>query len=226
MLFVRIPKPSQGRRFAITDIHGCLQTFKVLLQNKLCLRMHDHVYLLGDYIHRGPDSKGVIDFILQLQREGFRVFPLRGNHEQMVLNFLKKNNRGRPVFIKQGSIVGKEKQIDPSHAHFIETLPYYYDLGDFYLVHAGFDFSKEKPFEDTHSMLWMRKFGPGLINIGKRKIVHGHIETPLEEIRKTVSQRNKIICIDGGCHRKDAPYGHLCGLDLDNFDLYFQEYID
>ena len=49
-------------KYAISDIHGCLKTFKALL-TKLDFSKQDELYLLGDYIDRGPDSKGVIDYI-------------------------------------------------------------------------------------------------------------------------------------------------------------------
>jgi len=50
------------KKFAISDIHGCAKTFKALLK-KINFSKEDELYLLGDYIDRGPDSKGVIDYI-------------------------------------------------------------------------------------------------------------------------------------------------------------------
>jgi serine/threonine protein phosphatase 1 len=47
------------RRFAISDIHGCARTFGALL-NKINLSPVDELFLLGDFIDRGPDSKGVL----------------------------------------------------------------------------------------------------------------------------------------------------------------------
>ena len=79
------------RRFAITDIHGCAQTFKALL-NRISFSKDDVLYLLGDYIDRGPDSRGVIDHIWKLQKEGYQVHCLRGNHEQMLLDEVASKN--------------------------------------------------------------------------------------------------------------------------------------
>ncbi|NJL76491.1 MAG: hypothetical protein HC892_17235 [Saprospiraceae bacterium] len=53
----------------MSDIHGCVKTFKALLQ-KVEWVATDELYLLGDYVDRGPDSKGVIDYILDLQARG------------------------------------------------------------------------------------------------------------------------------------------------------------
>lgn len=79
------------RRFAISDIHGCLRSFRALLE-EINFSKEDTLYLLGDYIDRGPDSKGVIDHIWKLQKEGYTVHCLRGNHEQMLLNEISSPN--------------------------------------------------------------------------------------------------------------------------------------
>ena len=68
-------------KFAISDIHGCAKNFKALL-DRISLSLGDELYLLGDYIDRGPDSKGVIDHVWQLQKTGHTVHCLCGNHEQ------------------------------------------------------------------------------------------------------------------------------------------------
>ncbi|MFT5168289.1 MAG: serine/threonine protein phosphatase 1, partial [Saprospiraceae bacterium] len=63
------------KQYAISDIHGCAKTFKALLE-QISFSKEDVLYLLGDYVDRGPDSKGVIDHIWQLQSEGYTVFCL------------------------------------------------------------------------------------------------------------------------------------------------------
>ena len=82
------PCPNGGRRLVISDIHGCHKTFSALLK-KVQLNRNDQLFLLGDYISRGPNSGKVIDIILDLRYHGFDVFALRGNHEQMVLDCLE-----------------------------------------------------------------------------------------------------------------------------------------
>lgn len=68
-------------QYAITDLHGCARTFRALL-DKIRFSKEDELYLLGDYINRGPDSKGVIDHILELRESGHTVHCLRGNHQR------------------------------------------------------------------------------------------------------------------------------------------------
>src|SRR4051794_19819274 len=74
-----------GRSFAIPDIHGCAATFRRLVNMTLRAVAGDTLYLLGDTIDRGPDSRGVLEEIMSLRREGIAVVALRGNHEDMLL---------------------------------------------------------------------------------------------------------------------------------------------
>jgi serine/threonine protein phosphatase 1 len=71
------------RTFAIGDIHGCLRSLEALLL-EINPRPDDWVVTLGDYVDRGPDSKGVLDRILAL-RERCRCVALKGNHDLMML---------------------------------------------------------------------------------------------------------------------------------------------
>lgn len=57
--------PSTRRRFAVGDIHGYCKTLRKLLEEVLLLKPDDTLYLLGDYIDRGPESKGVLDRLLR-----------------------------------------------------------------------------------------------------------------------------------------------------------------
>ena len=68
------------RIIAIADVHGCNRTFGQLLIEKVRLNKIDTLYLLGDFIDRGPDSKGVLDTILELLCDDYDVRPILGNH--------------------------------------------------------------------------------------------------------------------------------------------------
>jgi serine/threonine protein phosphatase 1 len=70
------------RTLAIGDIHGCLRALDSLLQ-EVDLQRDDRIVTLGDYIDRGPNSKGVLDRIIELQGRCF-LSPLRGNHDLMM----------------------------------------------------------------------------------------------------------------------------------------------
>ncbi|MDF1666201.1 MAG: metallophosphoesterase family protein, partial [Planctomycetota bacterium] len=80
-----------GNTFIVGDIHGCafqLDELLGLIDERM--KEDDHVVFLGDYIDRGPDSKRVIDLLLDFRVEyGSNVVFLKGNHEQWFLEALK-----------------------------------------------------------------------------------------------------------------------------------------
>ena len=80
------------RQWVIPDIHGCSKTLKALIGEQIRPTRNDWFYFLGDYIDRGPDARGVIDFIIQLEADGFNVRRLRGNHEDFLLKVYDPNS--------------------------------------------------------------------------------------------------------------------------------------
>lgn len=75
---------THGRALAIGDIHGCLTALESLLAIvKPCAA--DTIIALGDYVDRGPDSRGVVERLLTLETS-CTLIPLLGNHEQMLLD--------------------------------------------------------------------------------------------------------------------------------------------
>ena len=65
-----------NRLFAIGDIHGCFNSFKKLMEEKIQITKSDKVVLLGDYIDRGSQSKEVIDYIIELKEKSFDIITL------------------------------------------------------------------------------------------------------------------------------------------------------
>ena len=72
------------RTIAIGDIHGCSAALDALLE-AIRPRPEDCIVTLGDYINRGPDSRGVIERLIEL-KDRCRLVPLLGNHDQMLLD--------------------------------------------------------------------------------------------------------------------------------------------
>ena len=153
------------RKIAISDIHGCNATFKSLL-GKLRLSRKDELYLLGDYIDRGPDSKGVIDTILSLQKKGNTVHCLRGNHEELLLWAVEGKGADVDIFLRNGGDatlesfgVQRAADIPQLYLDFIENLPIYIESEEYIFVHAGLEFTKGKnPFVHLEKMIWIRNF--------------------------------------------------------------------
>lgn len=230
-----------GRRFAISDIHGCLKTLEKMVWEVMKLTPDDQLFLLGDYINRGPSSAGVLDFIIDNQRLGYQIYPLRGNHEAMLLESwddfcsLKhtKSNENFRDWVNDPKLVAENDQLAPRFIQFLNNLPYYYELNDFYLVHAGFDFELGVPngLEDFERMIWVRFFVPDYTILKRKPIVHGHVTRSLDEIKEAIKDRIGAIPLDNGCYKSlrdiyNPYFGHLCGLNLDTYELMVVENID
>jgi serine/threonine protein phosphatase 1 len=135
------------RTLAIGDIHGSLAAFDALL-GAIRLTAGDHLVLLGDYVDRGPDSKGVIQRIIQL-RKTRRVTAIMGNHEEMMLAARAGHidhlrdwvlNGGLDTLISYGGPRATMRDIPAEHWHFLEhDLVDYLETGTHLFVHAGCD---------------------------------------------------------------------------------------
>jgi serine/threonine protein phosphatase 1 len=215
--------------FAISDIHGCSQTFTALL-DKIAFSKSDSLYLLGDYIDRGPNSKGVIDQILKLTEEGYRVHCLRGNHEQMMLDGLTDNNKkcawemagGKEALLSFG--VDDLSEIPEKYIRFFHNLEYYFEADGYILVHAGLNFWKTGRLEDKTSMLWSRSWYDDIDYewLGERIIIHGHTPQSRMESDEQLAfiQTQRYLNIDNGCvfaHRvRGMDMGNLLAFDMTN----------
>jgi serine/threonine protein phosphatase 1 len=80
------PSMSNGRIFAVGDIHGCAIALETMI-TALNLRPEDSLIVLGDVIDRGPDSRAVLQQLLSL-RNSCRLTTILGNHEQMLLDVI------------------------------------------------------------------------------------------------------------------------------------------
>ena len=125
----------EERTLIIGDIHGCLELLKRLMDRVKWQPDQDRLIFLGDYIDRGPDSKGVIDFLLQLMRESEKVQCLMGNHESMFLDFLSGVDIS--TFLINGGedtlrsyYFDGETIIPPEHVHFLKNLQIFLELQD------------------------------------------------------------------------------------------------
>lgn len=224
------------RKFAISDIHGCRQTFDALLKG-INLKKKDELYLLGDYIDRGPDSKGVLDRIFQLKEEGFKVFCTVGNHEAMMIQSIGDGEVQR-TWLAHGGLATLQSfgvktvtAVPDRYLDFIEELDYFIESDNFLLVHAGLNFHAPDPLEDFHSMMWIRNWHRDVNKwwLGKRKIIHGHTPTPVDRIKEQKNQlKNEgYLCIDAGAGMAAlGREGMLCAFEMTQRKLYFQPFID
>ena len=202
------PAPSSATdapvSIAIGDVHGRADLLEGLLA-RIEYEMEDQPYrliMLGDYIDRGPDSRGVIDALLALRRKRRDTVFLKGNHEQALIDFLGAPDEGEPwlswggaetaesygVAVREGAgpdaperapeaiAADLAEALPDRHFAFLMTLALSHREGDHLFVHAGLN--PDRPLEDQRErdMLWIRerfhKRGKG--KFGDLVIVHGH----------------------------------------------------
>ncbi|WP_020472575.1 metallophosphoesterase family protein [Zavarzinella formosa] len=151
------------RTLAIGDIHGCLTALDTLL-GFIQLKSDDHLIFLGDYIDRGPDSKGVLDRMIQLRLTG-QVVTLRGNHELMMLGA----NEHRAALRSWLYCGGQEaldsystfehqatlKDIPSAHWHFLrQGCLDWYETDTHIFVHANLHYDLPMEHQETSYLQW------------------------------------------------------------------------
>lgn len=220
----KVVNPPTGRRLVIPDIHGCLNTLTQLIR-KIDLQKEDVLFFLGDYVNKGPSGKGVLDFIIALQKQ-YTVYPLLGNHDVLLQQHLSRvPSTDEQAFDEFEGISGEESA---HYQSFLNGLHHYFICGDFILVHAGLNFNLANPFLGTEDMLNIRAFYYDSAKAQNKSIVHGHQPMKLTEIISNIQERNKIIPLDNGCvyAGKREGMGHLLCVNLDDMSLTLQEYCD
>lgn len=221
--------------YAISDIHGHSQTFRCLVEDIIKLKKEDTLYLLGDYVDRGPDSKGVIDYIIELKDKGYQVRTLRGNHEKLFLDSME-DSETYSLFLHNGGFetlasfeIRNPSHLEKKYLDFFNELEYYIETDRFFLVHAGFDFTRNDFLENQYDMLWIRRWHHTINKeaLKGKFIVHGHTPIPLAEIQAMLPMKQyPVIDIDGGCFVKKPGFGYLCALNLTTMELLCQERIE
>ena len=158
--------------YVIGDIHGCADELRYLV-DALPVQAHDEIVFLGDYIDRGPDSRGVVAFLIALQRqwrENKLVF-LKGNHEDMLLSYLELSGRHGDMFLPNGGKTTVQSYglspeqatpsrlndaLPPNHLAFYQALESYYISEPYLCVHAGVHPQRTLAEQSEEELLWIR----------------------------------------------------------------------
>jgi len=182
--------------YVIGDIHGCYESLKRLIDN-IPLSTNDKLIFLGDYIDRGPNSKEVIDFLIQLSKNYECIF-VRGNHEQMLLDYVQEGKNLQLWYLNGAGATlrsyGGIEKIPESHLEFFRSTRFYHIIDEKFFVHAGVKPGVLLENQRKSDFLWIRDEFiysknplPGFI------VIFGH--TPFE---KPLIQPDKIG-LDTGC---------------------------
>lgn len=214
------------RTIVIGDVHGCYnelrKLIKLLEEEGEYNKDTDKLVFLGDYIDRGKDSRLVIKFIRNLQKENNNVIALMGNHEDMLLDFYNGTDN---LWTFNGhvdtmeSYKGYDKQLEDD-IKWMANLPLYYEDEHFVYVHAGVDTYKSLKEQDRHTLLWIRE--PFIYGKKYHKtVVFGHTPTlNLNSNSKPVYTWGGNIDIDTGCVYDGALTALV--IEDDNVEGFYQ----
>ena len=222
--------------YAVGDVHGCLDKVLRLLEHLNYDPAQDRLIFLGDYIDRGPDSKGVLDFMIQLQRENPANIFLRGNHEDNFLTYLQAclvgnqaNYRLCAPFFSGGGIATLTSY-DPAlrsphdehlmdtvpidHRQFLAQLSLYWTDDTYIAVHAGVRPGIPLASQDENDLLRIRRPFLSVPHGLDKCVIFGH--TPFHQVFWDVDK----IGIDTGACYESAGYGKLTALCLQTRQVY------
>jgi serine/threonine protein phosphatase 1 len=214
------------RVFAIGDIHGCLGPLDDLLA-WVKPEPDDVLITLGDYVDRGPDSRGVLDRLIALKKAR-PVICLRGNHELMMVDAWRGGRSERNMWLSVGGVqalgsygcapgkTGTLDDVPPGHWHFLENdLVDYHESELFIFVHAGVDYDLEMN-EQSDSALFWESLGADLRHISGKTVICGHTSQKSGEPKVLPGG----VCIDthayggGGLTCLEAISGRYWQVDL------------
>jgi serine/threonine protein phosphatase 1 len=168
--------------YAIGDLHGRLDVLDACLA-KLGRREPGKIVFLGDYIDRGPDSRGVVERLMAGSQDHHEWVVLKGNHEEMAMQahgglFQMKwwtENGGDATLRSYGS-----ERIDPAHLRWMDQLPLAHTDERRLYVHAGIKHRKRWESLDSKVLLWVRHQRDTEVHeLNGLHVVHGH--TPFED---------------------------------------------
>ena len=224
--------------FAIGDVHGCKSLLerihKKILKKSKKVKGNKILIYLGDYVDRGHKAKETIDAIINFRPKDFKCIFIRGNHDQMLLDFVNGKSESLTVWLYNGgaetlkSYCGREisddllnssskkqqirekffKALPKEHLHFFKGLQFFYTWKDYFFVHAGIDPSRSLSKQRKTDMIWTRTSKFLASNQPFEKIiVHGH--TPSKNVEKKI---NRINLDTGAVY---SEYGKLSCMFID-----------
>jgi serine/threonine protein phosphatase 1 len=191
-----------SRTIAIGDIHGCLDPFQQLLA-ALKITADDTLVILGDVTDRGPESRGVIERLLELRNE-CRLICITGNHEEMLLaaidgaiplqEWLQHGGAETLDSYGKGSAPSR---LPREHIDFLRSWGDYHETPSHFYAHGNYLARKPLDQQPWHEMRWesLRNFLPRMHCSGKTAIL-GHTSNKQGEILNL----GYLVCIDTYAH--------------------------
>ncbi len=197
--------PDGERVYAIGDIHGCADLLGELLAMIDVDRAGGagQLVFLGDYVDRGPDSRGVIDRLIALAARRPDAVFLKGNHEQAMMDFIDRPAANEEwlhwggdrtlesygvsnVALREPEALAADlaNALPPAHRAFLDGLELWRAIGDYVFVHAGFRPGVALEEQRAEDCLWIRGEFHNAQNGDRpdKVVVHGHhpMKKPLD----------------------------------------------
>lgn len=209
--------PADTRLYAIGDVHGCLDQLRVLhglIEDDLSNRPlpNYQIIQLGDYVDRGPDSSGCIQFLIEAMATNPNLHCLMGNHEDKLLTFLNDpigtahsfltyggdklslsyGVTPVPVTARDDAFINLRDRLGAAipleHLSFMEGLPTSHVAGDYMFVHAGVQPGTALDDQNDHDLMWTREPFLSYPEPLSKVIIHGH--TPHVKPEVTINRIN------------------------------------
>lgn len=201
--------PEDMHIYAIGDVHGRRDLLDVMFEriNAALARQRPadwRIVLLGDYIDRGPDSKGVLDVLCARKRSDPHLVLLAGNHDAGFMEFLERPKReslfaghgggetaksyGVPADFSSDALAAQTRErllqaIPPEHLALMASLERSAAYGDFYFCHAGIRPGVPLAEQDSEDLIWIRGEFLRSTALHPKVIVHGHTPGDEPEVR-------------------------------------------
>ncbi len=194
---ITVSQASGERIFVVGDLHGCAKETDVLISFLISsqgLTSKDLVVFLGDYIDRGPDSKSVISSLVALKQEFLNIRFLKGNHEDMLMDFLGFGGNLGESFLYNGGLETIQSygisvfsppdemmQLLPEeHFQFFSNLESIISVPGYLMVHAGINFDFDLSAQKGTDIYWIREPFISAEHNLEATVIFGH--TPHREV--------------------------------------------
>lgn len=229
----------EGRRvYAVGDIHGRLDLLDRLLasiagDDRERGTADTEIIFLGDLVDRGPDSRGVVERLLELSRGPMKIRFLMGNHEEVFIRAARGDIRalrfltrigGRETLFSYGIAPEEyrdldfeelaevvEQKVPAEHLDFLAGFESWIEVGDYLFVHAGLRPGVVLEEQSRSDLCWIREeFLHHRDSFGKL-VVHGH------SITDQVDLQPNRIGIDTGAYASDR----LTAIGLEGEERWF-----
>lgn len=204
-----------GRTIAIGDVHGCAKALEAVLAD-IDPQPQDLIVPLGDYVDRGPDSRGVIEQLLELQHR-CRLYPLMGNHEQMMLA-ARNSPRYEGFWTACGGqetldSYGGWEQVPDTHWRFLSNCAMYLETDDYLFIHANYEPDSAVGRQAEMTLLWEHLSAePPRPHCSGKTVILGHTPQPGGQVR----DMGHALCIDTYCFGD----GCLTALEVHSRELW------